>query len=83
MDDAEFEEAAGAGFPFGCGADEVFDMIACCAFEHPSDCADETAFAAGEVGPPVLSFRMCCFHAREGKTGRGTKTGPYSKIFEF
>jgi hypothetical protein len=52
---------------------------ATCAFEHPGEGADETAFAVGEVGPPLLSFRMCCLHAREGKTGRGTFLGLCAK----
>jgi hypothetical protein len=93
VNDAEFEKAADAGFPVSSGADEFFErrlisrIVTCCGWsptqprsvKHARYGADETAFAGGKGGPPLLNFRMCCLHAREGKTGRGTKMGPYSK----
>lgn len=59
---SDFDEAADAGFPFGCGVCDFFDVTAFCAFEYAHDSADETAFAVVEIGPPVLSFCICCFH---------------------
>jgi hypothetical protein len=69
---------------------EVFLILSRRSTERRKETTDEGGFnrrqlreQSGEVGPPLLSFRMCCLHAHECKTGRGTFLGPGEKIFEF
>src|SRR5262249_29436941 len=77
----DLDKAADAGFPFGSRAYDFFDVTAFGFFEHSRDDADETPFAAGKVGPPLLSFFMCCFHGCNNTRGGGTKMGPYFILF--